>query len=97
MHSIEQFLQLVSLFCAARGISEARASTLILNGGSRITAIRAGQSDIGIRRLDEAIQYLSSNWPEGAEWPPEIPRPSPPAVVTQSKAEETVNGAGLPR
>ncbi|WP_425154721.1 hypothetical protein [Candidatus Palauibacter sp.] len=31
-----------------------------------------------LRRLHE---YLSDNWPEGLEWPPDIPRPEPPAAV----------------
>lgn len=75
MSAIGPFLAVVDAFCAAREISEARASTLILNGGSRIGSIRAGRSDIGTRRLEEAMQWLADNWPEGAEWPAGVPRP----------------------
>lgn len=75
MSAIGQFLSAVDAFCAARGISEARASTIILNGGGRIGAIRSGASDIGARTLDKAMQWLSDNWPEHAVWPADVPRP----------------------
>ncbi|WP_462117569.1 hypothetical protein [Methylorubrum extorquens] len=76
MSAIPQFLSAVDAFCLARGISEARASTLILNGGSRIGAIRSGASDIGTRRLAEAMQWLSDHWPENATWPADVARPA---------------------
>jgi hypothetical protein len=71
---LTHLLSLIDAFCAARRISEARASTLIFNGGARISQIRAG-ADIGIRRAEEAVRWLSENWPEGAEWPADVPRP----------------------
>ena len=77
MSSISDFLAVVDRFCEARGISEARASTIILNGGSRIASIRSGASDIGSRRLEEAVKHLSDHWPEGAEWPNGVERPDP--------------------
>jgi len=77
MDSIPKFLLVVDAYCAARDISEARASTLILNGGSRLASIRSGASDIGTRRLAEAVRWLSDHWPEGAEWPADEPRPKP--------------------
>lgn len=76
MDAIPNFLLAVDAYCAARGISEARASTLILNGGARIASIRSGSSDIGARRLVEAMHWLSDHWPEGAEWPNGVPRPA---------------------
>jgi hypothetical protein len=77
MEMIRHFLHLVDLYCQARGISEARASTIILNGGSRIGAIRSGSSDIGAKRLEAAVQWLSDNWPDDlADWPNDIPRPA---------------------
>ena len=80
MSAIDEFLRLVELFRQARGISEARASTIILNGGGRIASIRRGESDIGSRRLAEAVRYLSDHWPDDVQWPADLPRPEPTRV-----------------
>jgi hypothetical protein len=47
---------------------------LLFNDGKRIGLLRRG-GDIGSRRLQEALQWLSDHWPAGAEWPSDIPRP----------------------
>ena len=73
---ITDLLSLIDAYCKARGVSEARASTLIFNGGARVAQIRTG-SDIGVRRAHEAMQWLSDNWPADLDWPADIPRPEP--------------------
>jgi hypothetical protein len=40
----------------------------------KIAQLEAGK-DIQVTRLEKAIQWLSDNWPEGAEWPREVMRP----------------------
>ena len=70
------FLTLVDRYCAHRRLSDARVSTLIFNDGARIATLRAGTGEIGVKRLARAILWLSENWPDGAEWPSEIPRPT---------------------
>lgn len=74
-NQIEQLLAVVDVFCAARCISEARASTLIFNGGGRIKQLRDGR-DIGVLTSLGALRWLSANWPEDTPWPEGIPRPS---------------------
>lgn len=71
---LTQLLALIDAFCAARGISEARASTLIFNGGARVAQLRAG-ADIGIRRAEKAKRWISENWPDDVDWPADIERP----------------------
>jgi hypothetical protein len=73
MNQIGQFLHLVDVFCDGR-LAEATLSTRIFNDGKRIAALRAG-GDIGTRPLARAIDWLSLHWPEGEEWPSDIPRP----------------------
>ena len=81
MTDIPTFLTLVDRFCAAQGIAEATLSTRLLNAGGRLAALRDGQTDIGVKRLARAVQWLSDHWPEGAEWPVSIPRPAPAAAM----------------
>lgn len=80
MDSIQSFLRVADKYCAARGISETRLSTIILNGGGRIPALRAGTSDVGTRTLAKAMQWLSDNWLDEAAWPEDVPRPEPSAL-----------------
>jgi len=81
-NQIEQLLTVVDAYCAARGISEARASTLIFNGGGRIKQLRDGR-DIGVLTSLSALRWLSANWPDDTEWPADIPRPSPAASTPE--------------
>jgi hypothetical protein len=75
MWTIDQFLTIVDRFAKGRQIGIKRASTLIFNAGGRIDEIRAG-SDVGTRRLDRAMRYMSANWPDGSPWPADIVRPA---------------------
>lgn len=79
MQTVDHMLILVRPFCEARKISEARLSTLLFNDGKRIGTLRAG-GDITSRRLVETMQWLSDNWPEGAQWPEGVERPAPAPV-----------------
>jgi len=77
---IDQFLSVVDAFRFAKGdgvkpMSDARASTLIFNDGKRIGFLRSGR-DQGTRSHEQALLWLSTNWPDGAVWPPGVKRPS---------------------
>lgn len=74
-NQIDQLLTVIDAYCAARGVSEARASTLIFNGGGRIRQLREGR-DIGVLTASAAMRWLSANWPEGADWPAGVARPA---------------------
>ena len=98
MSEIDQFLALVGAYCVARGISERRLSTILLGAGHRIPSIRSG-ADIGTRRRETALQWLSDHWPAGAAWPDDIARPLPsdgaslPAPSSPAAPSETASGA----
>jgi hypothetical protein len=74
MSTTDSFLAVVEAYGRATKLAEATISTRVLRDGKRIKAIRAGK-DIGARRLEEAMLWLSENWPAGAEWPTGITRP----------------------
>jgi hypothetical protein len=76
MQTIETFLKVVERFVQASGLAETTLSSRLFNAGHRISQIRAG-SDIGVRRLSEALQWLSDNWPGDALWPEDVARPLP--------------------
>lgn len=43
----------------------------------KLKALEDG-ADIQVRRLEQAMAWLSEHWPEGAEWPPGVQRPTRP-------------------
>ncbi len=82
MAAIEHLLTVVDAFRAAKGLSEARVATLMLGSGQSLARLRGG-ADIGVRRLSEALQWLSDNWPENAAWPDHVERPLPAAPAPE--------------
>lgn len=74
MDRIEAFLQLVSAYGAAKGLSDSRISTLVFNHGDRIKKLREG-ADVRTRNLAKAIAWFDERWPADLEWPACVERP----------------------
>ena len=75
MTMVEQLLKVCDLYCVAVRISRARLSTVLFSRGTRLDDIGSG-ADIGARLLESKLQWLSDNWPEGADWPEGVSRPA---------------------
>lgn len=56
-------------------MSRDRLSTIVLSGGKRLQNIASGR-DLNTATFERAMQWFSDNWPDGAVWPADIPRPS---------------------
>lgn len=72
---LSQLFALIDSYCAARGISEGRLSTLVFGSGNRIKMLRNG-GDMGSRTIENTFVWFSANWPENAEWPSCVERPA---------------------
>lgn len=87
MMTADHLLTVVDAYREARGVSDARVSTLLFNDGKRITAVRAG-GDIGSRHLASSFRWLSDHWPDPAPWPSNVPRPpKSSAPIDESSSE----------
>jgi hypothetical protein len=82
LRMIDDLLKLSDCFCAATGIAETTLSSRIFNDGKRLTAVRGG-ADIGARRLERAIEWLSAHWPSDTAWPDGVRRPAPVAEAAE--------------
>lgn len=71
----DTLLTVCDVFVSARSISRARLSTLLFNGGHVLDRISSG-GDLATGNFEKAMQWLSDNWPDGAEWPDGIARPA---------------------
>lgn len=79
----EQLLLVSEAFCAGRGISLARASTIVFNDGKKLGAIASNGADLATGKYEAAMRWFSANWPENAIWPEGVARPD---VVADASA-----------
>lgn len=74
MNMRDQILLVSDRFAEASGIGRKRVSTIVFNRGSKLDDINDG-GDLTTGNFERAMLWFSTNWPEGAVWPAEIPRP----------------------
>lgn len=79
---------LLPLFRAGHGWTEKYAGVRICNDPGLFAKIET--SRFGVRFFDRVIQSLSDQWPAGAEWPSDIPRPIPrsPSAIPAAETKE---------
>lgn len=72
----------IERFAAATDRGASAVATEIFNDGKRWAVLTAG-GDLTTRTFEAAMQWLSDNWPEGADWPdrsrPSRRRPNEPS------------------
>ncbi|RYC10051.1 hypothetical protein [Ciceribacter ferrooxidans] len=67
-------LQLASAYGAATSLSDSTIGRLCAADGRFFSRIRDGAT-FTVKKYDEVIAWFSRQWPEGAEWPADVPRP----------------------
>lgn len=75
MTEISHLIGLADAYIAATSVKEVTLSHRVFGDSKKLTAIRDG-ADITLSRFNGAIEWFLENWPEGADWPVAIPRPS---------------------
>lgn len=81
MNHSANLISLFDLYCAVTKRSESRVSTLALNGGHRVGAVRNG-AGFTVTTYERAVSWFSEHWPTGVEWPDGIERPAGAAKET---------------
>lgn len=77
--SIAQLIDLSNLYCAVTQRTRSAVSKRVFNDGKVLDKLLAG-GDLTTSRYQMAVRWFSENWPDGAAWPPEVPRPLIPEV-----------------
>ncbi|TIW28730.1 MAG: hypothetical protein E5V63_04355 [Mesorhizobium sp.] len=75
MIEISQLIFVADAYIAATGRKETTVSTSVFNDGKKLTALRDGSADIGVRRFNVALEWFSAHWPVDAVWPEGVSRP----------------------
>ena len=76
VHSDQLLVTLIHAFADARSLSVSYASRLLTGSGDTVDRVIAGAS-ITARRAETILRRASQNWPDGCDWPADIPRPAP--------------------
>ena len=75
MYSTAQIIDVCARYIGARNIAGSTLCRLAVGNSTVWERLETGR--VTIRTLDRLVQYLSDQWPEGLEWPSDIPRPEP--------------------
>ena len=74
MLNITHLITVADAYAKLTGVEEKTVSSRVFADSKKLTAIRSG-SDITVGRYNAALEWFSGNWPEGADWPHDVPRP----------------------
>ncbi|MBS1164171.1 MAG: hypothetical protein H6R00_196 [Proteobacteria bacterium] len=77
---------LSAAYASAMGVSLATLSERAAGDWRFFQQVAAGTLNFRIRSYDRAITWFSANWPEGGEWPADVPRPA--ISVAEASADE---------
>ena len=69
-------LRVAEIFAERNGWRVSTVSSYMGGSGDTLARLKRGH-DITTRRAARFIQWFSDHWPEGLEWPSDIPRPTP--------------------
>jgi hypothetical protein len=71
-----QMLSVAYAYCAASGLPLSTASRRAFGESKLLAGLETGMSSPTFKRAEQALVWFSTNWPEGAAWPDNVPRPS---------------------
>lgn len=74
MDAIATLIALARLYAEKEAVELTTVSWRLFNDSKKLSALIDG-SDIQVRRHEQAMRWLSANWPDGLEWPSDISRP----------------------
>jgi hypothetical protein len=79
MNFRQHLIVLIDVYAAAKRISPSRVATILFSSGAKYRQLVEG-ADINVGRFEDAVKWLSENWPEGTDWPEGIARPEKEAA-----------------
>lgn len=76
MSAIGHLLKVARQYAEVEGISLSAVSWRLFADNKKLRALDEFGADIQVKRLEQAMRWLSANWPQGADWPADVPRPA---------------------
>lgn len=75
MLNIDHLITVADEYGRVAQVEEKTVSSRVFQDSKKLAAIRGG-SDITVGRYNAALAWFSVNWPQGADWPHDVPRPT---------------------
>ena len=75
---------LLASYRTRRDLQPSTIGRLGAGDGKFFERLRSGAT-FTVKKYDSVVGWFSVNWPEGLEWPVEVPHPAAPASVEASK------------
>lgn len=91
MDGITQLVTVARAYADAEKLDLTTVSWRLFGDSKKLRHLTQGR-DIQVRRHEQAMRWLSSNWPSDADWPADIARPpSEGSTVDASSGHGAVN------
>lgn len=71
----DHLIALADVYQAAKPMPDTTLSHRVFKDSKKLAAMRAG-GDITTGRYEEALRYFADNWPDGVDWPTDVPHPA---------------------
>lgn len=75
MLNTAHLITVADAYRAATNTEDKTVSSRVFQDSKKLGAIRGG-ADITVGRYNAALAWFSANWPDGAAWPHDVPRPA---------------------
>lgn len=75
MITIAHLLALADEYQRVDPVEDKTLSFRVFGDSKKLSALR-DEADITTGRFNAAIQWFSVNWPHGADWPIDVPKPA---------------------
>lgn len=85
----ESIMMLCEVYAAERKLTLSTVSTYAAAAGDFYARLKRGH-DLTTRRAARVVQWFSDNWPEGVDWPGDIPRPA--SAGAEHRGEAALSG-----
>lgn len=83
----DQMLTVAKAYCEALGVSLSVASRRAFDESKLLGDLDRGHSSPTLKRSDRALRWFSDNWPDGHDWPADVPRPPTAEIAPAESAE----------
>lgn len=77
MTLMDQFRATVAAYTVGHPKAGKGLSFRLFDDSKRLNVLMTGRGDMTLSTFERAMAWFSANWPDGVEWPSDVPRPLP--------------------
>lgn len=86
MNLIGRLQKVCDDYCSHTGLRREQVSYQVFRDQRRLSGVFAGERGLTVESYENAMRWLSENWPEGLDWPADVERPGSDVGATSGAA-----------